>query len=204
MLEWGSLFILGLVNGGSVCALSCMHYLGPYLLAEGQGFKPGLKATGWFLSGKLVGYTALGGAAGLVGQLLTPWMETWGKNAMALGLFGLALFLWLRPRRACPGSSRGEPFSLFGLGLSTGAVPCPALAALLLAAGSRGSVMEGAALGVAYGLGIALSPLFLIGGGLAHLGRRFRLEMSRWAPALRGLSVVVIVLLGAKLWFTEF
>ncbi|MDT8448223.1 MAG: sulfite exporter TauE/SafE family protein [bacterium] len=204
MLELASLFLLGLVNGGSVCALSCLHYLGPYLVTEGEGFRSGVKTTGWFLAGKAFGYTLLGGAAGLMGQLVNQWMETWGKNLMAVALLGLALSLALRAPKACPKPSGREPFKLFTLGLSTGALPCPALVALLLAASTRGSWVGGVELGLAYGLGIAASPLALVGGGVAHLGRHLRVEVGSFLPWLRRLSFVVIALLGLKLILTEF
>ena len=58
------LFLLGLLYGATICSITCLPYLGPFLLTTGEGFKDGILSSFAFFTGKLVVYATLGGCAG--------------------------------------------------------------------------------------------------------------------------------------------
>lgn len=188
------LVLLGFVNGGSICALSCLHYLGPYLVTGERGFKSGLKGTASYLLGKLIGYGLFGLLAGIFGEFALGLSKAYGTQLLGIALIGLALALLLQ-KKSCP-KAGGK---LWGLGLSSSLIPCPALGVMLVAAVSTGTALGGLSMGLAYGVGLNLSPLLLYGGALGYLGSRLMEEMRRLEPWLKGASVLVIFILGMKL-----
>ena len=198
MPETLSLFLLGLLYGTTVCSLSCVPYLGPYLLGTGNGFGDGIKTTLAFGAGKIVSYSALAGLAGFLGQSLTPganWGRLSGALLVAIGL-ALPLFAVNKTKSGCCRAMRGGPSFL--LGITTSLVPCPPLAAILVLAADGGSLGNGLLFGLAYGTGLALSPMLLLGGGLAFLAGRIGQEAASIKPFMHYSSMALLVMLGIK------
>jgi thiol:disulfide interchange protein DsbD len=192
------LFTLGLVYGATVCSMTCLSYLGPYLLGTGNGFRDGLLSSLSFGLGKICCYVFLGGLAGYLGQNLTysP-AQTW---AMGLVLIGVAIsmpFVARGCRDKChQGSKRA---SLLTLGAATSLVPCPPVLAILTLAAGQGSMVTGMGFGLFYGLGIIISPLLLVGGGLSLVSKKLRQEVKSFMPYIQGLAMTIMILMGAKI-----
>ena len=203
MPEIVGLFLVGIINGLTVCSLSCMHYLAPFLLSTGNGFKDGVSSSAFYLSGKVVSYGALGGFAAYLGKIVTENLNHSGRYIMGGSLIVFALILPLFKQKSCAQkggkSALGRRFSLFGIGISTSLVPCPALASLFLLAADNGSILMGLLFGLVYGMGLMVSPLLIAGGGIALIAQKINLEVNEFMPYLRGLSMIVILLLGVNL-----
>ncbi len=120
-------------------------------MGTGQTFKDGLVGGFYFVAGKMLVYGTWGGLAGGFGMLFgVPTIQNrW------MGLFvivtALAIPLAARTKTACNCSRSGQRdrrLPLLVLGASTSLVPCPPLAAILLLAAHKGSVLTG----ISYGL----------------------------------------------------
>ena len=85
------------------------------------------------------------------------------------------------------------------LGVSTSLIPCPPLVTMFLLAAKNGSFISGISYGLVYGLGLILSPLIIAGGGLSVVSKIIKTEVKGFAPYLQGISVVMIVIMGAKI-----
>ena len=201
MIEFDAagLFTLGLVYGTTVCSMTCLSYLGPYLLGAGDGFRDGMISSLSFGLGKICCYVFLGGLAGYLGQKLvySP-THTW---VMGIILIGVALSMPFVTKRSCQnkchqGSKRA---SLLTLGAATSLVPCPPVLAILTLAASQGSMVSGMGFGLFYGLGIIISPLIIVGGGLALISQKLRQEVKSFMPYIQGLAMMIMILMGANI-----
>jgi len=79
------------------------------------------------------------------------------------------------------------------LGAATGITPCAPLAAVMVFAAETGSIGWGAASGLFFGVGLMLSPMILVGGGLAFLSRKIGVEIGDMQPWIRRVAGVVLV-----------
>lgn len=194
------LFLVGVLYGSTTCAFSCMPYLGPHVLATGGGFRDGLRSSAMFLGGKVVAYGALSAAAAALGHALSPpgaGLMRWFAGGLVIAA-GLSLpFFSPAPRCSrARGVSRGV--SLVALGAVSGLVPCPPLLTLFTVAAGTGSTALGLLDGLAYGLGLTLSPLLLLGGALAMIARSIRAEAQGLVPLVRFGAAAVMVMLGIR------
>lgn len=193
------LFTLGLFYGATVCSMTCLSYLGPYILGTGDGFRDGMLSSLSFGLGKICCYVFLGGLAGYLGQKLTysP-AQTW---VMGLILIGVAISMPFVTRKDCrnkcrPGSKRA---SLLTLGAATSLLPCPPVVAILTLAAGQGSMLTGMTFGLFYGLGIIISPLLIIGGSLSLVSQKLRQEVKSFMPYIQGLAMMIMILMGANI-----
>lgn len=197
MVELPAIFFLGLVYGATLCSLTCLPLLTPFLVGAGRGFADGLRTSLIFLAGKLLTYTALGGMAAWLGQSL----ELGNRQPLLLGLtlIAAALLIPLVSNRPC-GSRCGVlgRTPLFLLGVVTSFAPCPPLATLFVLAAKEGVVAHGLLYGLFYGLGLTVSPLLLVGGGLALIGDRIRQQLGHGRIYLQGLAMGIMVLMGVQ------
>lgn len=190
--------LLGLSVGLTACTVSCLPYMGTWVLGRAGGAGVALADAGAFVLGRVGGYAALGGAAGFAGAALAEGLEGIGGAVLGAGAI-LAALLLLRPeaRGNCAVSRRPRlPPALMGAALAL--VPCPPLASLVAAAAASGSTGRGAALGLAFGLGAAVTPLLVVLpvlGGFAGSLRRQQPWLGRW---LRLGGAVVLALIGAR------
>lgn len=203
--EFSRLFVLGLVSGAGICSLSCLHYLVPYLLGTGQGFRDGVQASGIFVCGKIATYSVLCGCAAALGNVFLSESFRPGGKLPGIILIAAALGIPFSRRLRC-GTTRCKAVrkvSLFGLGIGSSLLPCPTLATVFLLAADKGAVVAGLGYGAMFGLGLALSPLLIIGGGLSMIADRLRLETGSLMPAVRVLSVIIMTGMGIQLMLTE-
>jgi cytochrome c biogenesis protein CcdA len=204
--EFTSLFLLGMVSGAGICSLSCLHYLGPYLMGTGQGFRDGVLASWIFVCGKIVSYSILGGCAAACGKAFLP--DTLGTAGIVPGVILIvsALSIPFVRRRSCGKAgcnTATRKVSLFGLGISSSLRPCPTMAAVLLLAAEKGAVITGMGYGALFGLGLAVSPILIIGGGLSHISHRLRLETGHLMYGVKVLSVLIMIGMGIRLMLME-
>jgi sulfite exporter TauE/SafE len=198
MAELAGLTLLGILYGSTVCSLSCLPTLGPLLVGEAGGFRQGLGLGASFMAGKVIMYSLLGALAAQVGTQL----DLAGRSLRILPgvvLVLTAIYLLAVQRGPCvkkcrPSSKRPLPFLV--LGAATGIAPCAPLAAMMVFAAKTGSIPLGAASGLFFGMGLMLSPMILVGGGLAFLSRKIGVELGAWQPWIRRVAGVVLLLNG--------
>ena len=100
-------------------------------------------------------------------------------------------------------SSRGPRWRrtahMVGLGMATSLMPCLPLSTILMLAASRGSMLQGAVLGLLFGIGAAASPLYYLGGATGWLATRIRAEIPKYSHGLQKLSGFILALFGLRL-----
>jgi len=205
----GTVWLLGLSMGLTACTVTCLPFMGTWALGRASGQREAFLHTGVFLGGRVLTYTLLAAIAGAIGLGLAKTLGgVWG-NAIIGGssiLAGLWL-LWRPAGKACgklaaaaavaPVQFRRQrdvlPPLFMGAALSL--TPCTPLASLLALAAQAGSGWQGAAYGLAFGLGAALTPIILLVPLAGRLGREIRSGrawVGRWL--VWGAALVLIVL----------
>ncbi|MEW6132525.1 MAG: sulfite exporter TauE/SafE family protein [Pseudomonadota bacterium] len=191
-----SAWLLGLSLGLTACTVTCLPFMGTWVLARGA-------STAWsdtlaFLAGRVCAYAALGFAAGMAGAWLATALER-GIGHAAIGLASVGAGAWLlagRGQRGCGLRRKADGLSPFALGFSLSLVPCAPLASLLAFAAQAGSSPLGAGYGLAFGLGTAVTPLLLVLPLLGRFGERLRQERAWLSDWLRRGGGLVLVILG--------
>lgn len=190
-----SAWLLGLSLGLTACTVTCLPFMGAWVMARERGAV--LADTGLFLAGRVSAYALLGLGAGLASAWLTGALKS-GLGHIAIGAASLAAGAWLLwgegRHRAC-GAARGASVPPFALGFSLSLTPCAPLASLLAFAAQSGSAPLGAAYGLAFGLGAAVTPLLLLLPMLGAFGARLKAEqawLGLWVK--RGAGVVLLAL----------
>jgi sulfite exporter TauE/SafE len=207
---------LGLMYGLGPCLVSCLPYLAPVFLARDFGLRRSWRVVLPLSLGRLAGYAGMGLAAGLLGNAVKD-----GAAAPVLRLLvgsaalmiGVAL-LWRRPtcaaaggcapattsplRRFDPGAEPRPllPGGLFLMGLSMAMTPCAPLGVVLFSATAAGSAVDGALLGLAFGLGAIVVPSLVYSIGAAYLGERLREQLAQWRPAMERLAAALLIFVG--------
>lgn len=181
--------MLGLVYGVGACALACLPFLAPVLVATGDDARSAWRRLLPFSMGRIAGYAALGGSSAALGGLLSAQLGAWpawvlGGAALLLGIY-LFLNSGTGPRQACTGKPQTmnrPPMTggLFMLGAGMALNPaCPSLGLILLSAAALGSIPMGIMLGIAFGIGASMGPLLLYGVVFAQLSA----ALHQWALA---------------------
>lgn len=212
-----TVWLLGVSMGLTACTVTCLPFLGTWALGRAGGRYEALAHTATFLAGRVMAYTVLAAAAGLAGAGLA---KALGGNLgnVAIGGASILAGLWLvlRPSvglaqpgrvqvapvrfRRQPASSRDGLPPLF-LGAALSLTPCTPLASLLALAANAGSGPQGAAYGLAFGLGAALTPMLLLVPLAGHLGRELRAGRGWLIHWLTWGAAAVLVVLGLRrLW----
>lgn len=185
--------VLAALAGSVHCGAMC----GAFAATCGSRPAPGLA----YHLGRLLAYVTLGALAGALGMGIDAFADrVLGVQRVAGVLMGVTLmfmaFRLARPRRAAalvqigePGGStqrlarllrRRDAMGALGVGLLSGLLPCGWLWGFLALAASRGSVLDGAGVMLAFWAGTV--PLLLAIGGLAG---RLTERVRRWArPAV--------------------
>lgn len=191
-------FLLGVSVGLTACAVSCLPFIGTWAFARAQGGWAGIEDLAAFLAGRLAGYGMLGGAAGLAGEALARALNG-PSGHIAIGsaaiIAGLALAWKGRDHGPCRAAKANLP--PFAMGAALSLTPCAPLGSLLAAAALGGSVPNGAAMGLVFGLGAAVTPLIVAMPLLGLFGRGIsaRPGLERW---LRLGGAAVLISLGVR------
>jgi cytochrome c-type biogenesis protein len=167
----------------------------------------------------VVTYTILAALAGALGMGLAKALGgAWGNVLIGGASILAGLWLLARPRRACGGVSprltlpaqplvdlrqrrRRDSLPPLLLGAALSLTPCTPLASLLALAAHAGSALQGAAFGLAFGLGAAMTPILVLVPLAGRMGRELksgRAWLGRW---LTWAAAVVLIVLGMRrLW----
>jgi len=194
---------LSIVYGFTVCSLSCLPTLSVYLMGTGQTFRDGLVGGFYFVAGKMIVYGTWGGLAGGFGMLFG--VPTIQNRWMGIFFFfsALAIPLAAKTKTACTCRRTGQQGSrlpLLLLGASTSLVPCPPLAAILLLAAHKGSVLTGVGYGLVFGAGLIVSPLMAASGSMALISGVIRQKVSWIGPYLQGSAIAILLFMGMRIF----
>jgi sulfite exporter TauE/SafE/copper chaperone CopZ len=161
--------------------------------------------------GRVISYTAVGGAVGALGSIVTPTGVFRGSVQLVAGLFMIVvglnmLGLFPRLRRFAPrlprglaeriDAKKGESKSPLIVGLLNGLMPCGPLQAMQLYALSAGGFLRGALSMLAFSLGTV--PLMF---GLGALGS---LLGKRFARKVVPIGASLVVVLGLSMFSQGF
>lgn len=196
-----AIWLLGLSLGLTACTITCLPFMGTWVLGRGGSQAQALYDTAMFVAGRIMAYTMLGAMAGGAGVWLSETMRG-GTGNLVIGLASIVAGIWLlrgdKQHLPC-GVARGAgstPPLLMGFSLSL--TPCAPLASLLAVCAAAGSVRMGMANGVMFGLGAALTPLLVLLPLISLLGKSLRDNrewITRW---MRWGAAVVLILLGLR------
>ncbi|TVO72548.1 urease accessory protein UreH domain-containing protein [Sedimenticola selenatireducens] len=219
VLSFGAVLLLGLGFGAGPCNIACLPYLGPVFVATGDGVRNAWRILLPFSTGRIVGYSLLGGLSGLLGLIVQDWIAApWVRWVLGGATIIVALsLLWRRRRRlrgaGCsvrqqtsmtvemtPAKKSGVaptlPGGLFFMGMGMALNPCAPLTTVILAAATAGSAFAGLMLGVGFGAGAVLVPTLIFALGVAHFGEQVKLHLSRWGNSLENASVALLIFMG--------
>lgn len=194
-----SVFLLGLSLGLTACAVTCLPFIGTLAFGKAEGAASGLGDTAFFLGGRLLSYTLLGGLAGALGAWFVRELAS-GIGNLLIGLSSLFAAGWLiwPGRHRCGTAKRLNGLSPMLLGIGLTLIPCAPLATLLAAAAHGGSTGQGAWFGLLFGLGTLLTPMLVLIPAAAGLGHVLRLENAWLLIWLRHGAALVMGLLGMQ------
>jgi thiol:disulfide interchange protein DsbD len=208
-----TVWLLGVSMGLTACTVTCLPLMGTWALGRASGRAEAFLHTGVFLAGRVTTYTLLAALAGGVGAGLAQALGgAWGN--VAIGSASILAGVWLlRPAARCGGvpprltfneaqpirfHRRRDSLPPLFLGAALSLTPCTPLASLLALAAQAGSLAQGAAYGLAFGLGAAMTPIIVLVPLAGRLGRELRAGrpwLMRW---LKLAAAVVLILLGLR------
>lgn len=208
-----TVWLLGVSMGMTACTVTCLPFMGTWALGRAGGRHEALLHTGTFLAGRVTAYTFLAALAGMVGMGLA---KTLGGSLgnFAIGTASVLAGLWLLVHptvgRATVAASAmpirfhrrktthrdGLPPLFLGAALSL--TPCTPLASLLALAAQAGGAPQGAAYGLAFGLGAAVTPMLLLVPLAGHLGRELRAGRGWLVRWLNWGAAAVLIVIGLK------
>lgn len=207
-----TVWLLGLSMGLTACTVTCLPFIGTWALGRASGTAEAVLHTGVFLGGRVLTYTLLAAMAGALGIGLAKALGgSWG-NAL-IGAVSIATGLWMLAGGSAGGCRRPAgpaavaplrfhrqrdslPPLFFGAALSL--TPCTPLASLLLLAANSGSAAQGAAYGLAFGCGAALTPIIVLVPLAGRLGREIRAGRAWLGRWLLGGAAAVLIVLGLR------
>lgn len=195
-----SVWLLGLSMGLTACTATCLPFMSSWVLGRGGSQAQVLHDTSLFIVGRIVAYLVLGALAGGVGVWLGQALKG-GIGHLLIGVASLGAGVWLlrdQAHQPCAvaRASEGAPPLLLGFSLSF--TPCAPLASLLAVCASTGGLAAGGQLGLAFGLGAALTPLLILLPLLGMFGRLLRDNrewLTRW---LRYGAALVLMAIGLR------
>lgn len=206
-ISLATVWLLGVSMGLTACTVTCLPFIGTWTLGRASGQREAFLHTGVFLGGRVFTYTVLATVAGAAGLGLAKAMGgIWGNALIgAASLLG-GLWLLLKPAgKACAAPPptpapirfhrRGDSLPPLFFGAALSLTPCTPLASLLALAANTGSAAQGAAYGLAFGLGAAMTPIIVLVPLAGRLGREIRAGrawLGRWLAV--GAALVLIVL----------
>lgn len=212
-ISLATVWLLGASMGMTACTVTCLPFVGTWVLGRAAGPREAHLHTAAFLAGRVTTYTLLGALAGTLGRGLA---EALGGNLgnATIGVASVLAGAWLvlRPLRTRPvasgsvtaplrpmhRSSRRDSLPPVFLGAALSLTPCTPLASLLALAANAGGPPAGAAYGLAFGLGAAVTPVLILAPLAGRLGRELRSHRTWLGRWLTWGAALVLVLLGLR------
>lgn len=200
-LDWFGVWLLGLSMGLTACTITCLPFLGSWVLGRGLSARAAFLDTAVFLLGRVSAYTVLGAVAGMLGGWLAAVLEA-HAGQIIIGVAATVAGLWLlRPDTAhapCGPARRGDRMPPFVLGFALSLAPCAPLAALLAACALSGELLAGAAYGAWFGVGAAVTPLVFVVPLVGLSGRKLLAGRPWLAAWLRRGAGALLIALGLR------
>jgi thiol:disulfide interchange protein DsbD len=219
-----TVWLLGVSMGLTACTVTCLPFMGTWALGRASGQREAFLHTGVFLAGRVATYTAMAMLAGAIGLGLARALGgTWGNAVIGCASILAGLWLLAKPAaKACAshavpavqairihrshgghgghGRHRGGQDSLppLLLGSALSLTPCTPLASLLALAANAGSASQGAAYGLAFGLGAAMTPMLVLVPLAGRLGRELRSGRAWLGRWLLWAAATVLIVLGIR------
>ncbi|MBF0220191.1 MAG: sulfite exporter TauE/SafE family protein [Gammaproteobacteria bacterium] len=223
-LSLSAALLMGLAFGAGPCNITCLPFLGPVFLREGNR-----GGTDWhtivpFSLGRLTSYAMLGAIAGSFGYAATVWIES-GRAAQILGIATMIIgLLMLRGKGGAKSCQRDHDnqaatvkremvvqsaipkkrvtgplfsLSLFGMGVGMALNPCVPLATVLTVAATMATPANGLLLGLSFGVGAVAIPTIIFGIAVAHFGAQIRYHLSHWGDRIEQIAGGMLILLGS-------
>ena len=200
-ISFFSVWLLGVSMGLTACTVTCLPFMGTWVLGRGGGNREALLDTGIFMLGRVTAYSLLGAVAGALGAWLAQMLSSGVGNAfIGAASMGAGVWLLLPSRRSAPcGAARaGAGMPPFFLGFSLSLTPCAPLASLLAVCAVSGGTMSGMGYGLSFGLGAALTPLLVIVPLLGLFGRNLRDGRQWLGKWLRWGAAIVLIAIGLR------
>lgn len=192
-------WLLGLSLGLTACTVTCLPFMGTWVLGRGGSQLQALRDTALFVAGRISAYTLLGAIAGGAGVWLSLAMRGGSGNAV-IGMVSITAGLWLlradKPHANCSVMRAEGSMPPLLMGFSLSLIPCAPLASLLALCAAAGSVRLGMANGFVFGLGAALTPLLILLPLISLLGKNLRENRAWFARWIRWGAAAVLILLG--------
>ena len=196
-----SVWLLGVSMGLTACTVTCLPFMGTWVLGRGGSNREALLDTSVFMLGRVAAYSLLGGLAGALGAWLNQVLSG-GVGHAFIGISSIVAGIWLvwpaRRRTPCAAARAGAGVPPFFLGFSLSLTPCAPLASLLAVCALSGGALSGIGYGLSFGLGAALTPLLLIVPLLGLFGRNLRDGRQWLGKWLRWGAALVLVAIGVR------
>ena len=199
-----AVWLLGVSLGLTACSVTCLPFMGTWVLGRGGSHLQALRDTALFVTGRILAYTVLGALAAVAGSWLTKMIHG-GVGNMVIGFASMIAGVWLlrtttfhAPCGVARSAGSAPPLLL---GFSLSLTPCAPLASLLAVCAAAGSITSGMANGVAFGFGTALTPMLILVPIISLFGKQLRENrewISRW---MRWGAATVLILLGLRRFF---
>lgn len=196
-----AVWLLGLSLGLTACTVTCLPFMGTWVLGRGGSQKQALYDTGMFVTGRIIAYSMLGAIAGGAGAWLSEAMRGGTGNAV-IGLASILAGAWLlrgeKPHSPCGTVRRSGSTPPLLMGFSLSLTPCAPLASLLAVCAAAGSIRLGMTNGMVFGLGAALTPLLILLPLISLFAKNLsdnREWITRW---IRWGAAAVLILLGLR------
>jgi cytochrome c biogenesis protein CcdA len=74
--------------------------------------------------------------------------------------------------------------------------PCIPLVTILTVAATMATPIDGARLGIAFGLGAVVIPTLFFGFAIAYFSQQIKLHLSQWGKRLEYFSAILLICLG--------
>lgn len=212
-----TVWLLGVSMGFTACTVTCLPFMGTWALGRARGQGEAFLHTGVFLAGRVMTYTLLAALAGGLGLGLAKSLGGALGNAL-IGAASIAAGVWLplRPAGACAATrprpahaplrdmrrtARRDSLPPLFLGAALSMTPCAPLASLLALAANTGSTPQGAAYGLAFGLGAAMTPILVLVPLAGRFGRELRAGRAWIGRWLVWSAAAVLIMIGTRrLW----
>lgn len=193
-----TVWLLGLSMGLTACTVTCLPFMGTWIIGRNQNLVSAWQDTCGFVSGRILAYSILGALAGVAGKWLATSLEG-GIGHVVIGASAIFAGWWLFTTRdqhtPCGIKRKWGEVSPFAIGFSLSLTPCVPLASLLAVCAQANTASTGLAYGVAFGLGAALTPMLILLPLLGSFGQRLRDNrpwLGKWIR--RGAGFVLIVI----------
>jgi thiol:disulfide interchange protein DsbD len=208
-----TVWLLGVSMGMTACTVTCLPFMGTWALGRASGTVEAFAHMGTFLAGRIVTYSLLGALTAAVGRGLAASLGG-GLGNIVIGCASIIAGIWMlrRPGRSCHAPSAPAVATLYFqkraprrdglpplfLGAALSLTPCIPLASLLALSANAGAVAQGAAYGLLFGLGAALTPILVLVPLAGRLGRELRSGRSWLGTWLTWGAAAVLIALGTR------